>query len=415
MQKIIIILFVIHLAVSSSGNAQNLVINPSLEKYDTCPFNMGQINFSNNWFSPAYPSSTSEYYNACDLTNQVGVPISGNGAVFQYARTGCAYGGIALYVSDNPNYREYIEATLLTPLIAGKNYCIKFYVNKVGIVQFAIDAIGAYLSNDSVLYSAPPPTLLTKIPQINNPTNNIITDTVNWVKISGSFTASGGEQFITIGNFNNDASTNTQYMGGGLPGGAYYFIDDVSVYPCDAPVYIADAGSDQTICIGAIDSVQIGSAAHNEYIYWWTPATGLSNDSIANPKARPAVTTTYYLHQKDFKFDETVDSITVVVEDCPANNLIIVNAFTPNADGVNDVFHIKGTNIKELHAKIINRWGQVLYEWNDPAGGGTGSNAGWDGRYKGMDVGAGAYFYVVTVVYEDGTIEEKKGAIELIR
>jgi len=72
------------------------------------------------------------------------------------------------------------------------------------------------------------------------------------------------------------------------------------------------------------------------------------------------------------------------------------------------VFHIKGTNIKTLHAKIINRWGQVLFEWND-------LNAGWDGRYKGMDVGAGAYFYVVTVVYEDGNVEERKGALELIK
>jgi len=114
------------------------------------------------------------------------------------------------------------------------------------------------------------------------------------------------------------------------------------------------------------------------------------------------------LHQKDFKFDETVDSVTVVVEDCPVNNLIIVNAFTPNADGVNDVFHIKGTNIKTLHAKIINRWGQELYKWDDAQG-------GWDGRYKGKDVGAGAYFYVVTVTYNDGTIEEKKGALELVR
>jgi len=252
----------------------------------------------------------------------VGVPLNNFG--YQYARTGNAYAGIGLYVSDNLNYREYIEGRFIQSLIAGKNYCVEFYVVRVKS-QYAIDAIGAYLSTDSLLSLS----LLSYLPQISNPINNIITDTINWIKISGSFTSTGGEQFITIGNFNDDANTNAQYIEGPLPGGAYYFIDDVSV--------------------------------------------------TLIPEVIP-----------------------------PINEPVIFNAFTPNADGVNDVFHVKGSNIKELHAKIINRWGQELFEWDD-------LNAGWDGRYKGKDVGAGAYFYVVTVTYNDGTIEEKKGALELVR
>jgi hypothetical protein len=96
---------------------------------------------------------------------------------------------------------------------------------------------------------------------------------------------------------------------------SYYYIDDVSVYPCNTPVYAANAGASIAICKG--DSAQIGSAPHAQYLYSWQPATGLSNDSIANPYAKPTVTTTYYLHQKDFKFDETIDSVTVTVNSIP--------------------------------------------------------------------------------------------------
>ncbi|NVO04444.1 MAG: gliding motility-associated C-terminal domain-containing protein, partial [Bacteroidetes bacterium] len=53
-------------------------------------------------------------------------------------------------------------------------------------------------------------------------------------------------------------------------------------------------------------------------------------------------------------------------------------------------------------------WGQELYNWNEPTG-------GWNGKYKGKEVSAGTYFYVVTVVYNDGSVEEKKGAVTLIR
>ncbi|NVO03107.1 MAG: gliding motility-associated C-terminal domain-containing protein, partial [Bacteroidetes bacterium] len=145
------------------------------------------------------------------------------------------------------------------------------------------------------------------------------------------------------------------------------------------------------------------------YTYQWLPATGLSNDTIGDPWAHPTQTTTYYLHLN--KYLETIDSITVFVKDCseqPANELIIINAFTPNNDGVNDVFNIKGSHIKEINATIFNRWGQELYTWDEITG-------GWNGKYKGKEVSAGTYFYVITVVYNNGSIKEKKGALELIR
>jgi len=379
--------------------------------YDTCPNTTAQIDYAIPWFSPIYPSATSEYYNACDVSNAVGVPINGWGACFQYARTGNAYSGIGVYTSNSSNYREYIETKLVQPMIAGNEYCVEFYINKPGVWQFAIDAIGAYISTDSVLTSTFP-FLLVLPTQVNNPTNNIIADTVNWVKISGSFIASGSEQFITIGNFKDDANTNVQYMGGPLPGAAYYFIDDVSVYPCDAQVFVADAGSNQTICVGKTDSVQLGSTGQNEYIYWWTPTTGLSNANIANPKASPAVTTTYYLHQKDFKFDETIDSVTVFVktncDTASVDDIFVPTAFSPNGDLNNDVLYVRSHNIKDMKFCIYNRWGEKVFESKD-------LNVGWDGTYKNDACNTGVYVWYLSATLKDGNLLTKKGDVTLFR
>jgi len=381
------------------------VPNPSFEYYTNCPNNLAQIEHAIPWFTPLHPLSTSDYFNSCDLTNDFSVPYQNIEGNFQYAHTGKAISGLVLFDTLDPNYREYIEVKLNEPLVTGNVYCVEFYVNLTISSVKAIDAIGAYLSMDSILLSTVTP--LSYSPQVCNPTNNIIADTINWIKISGSFIASGGEQFLTIGNFKEDSFVNAISLSGVLPS-AYYLFDDISVYPCDAPVFVADAGSNQTICIGASDSVQIGSTPKNEYLYWWTPATGLSDDSIANPKARPAVTTTYYLHQKDFKFDETVDSVTVVVTSDCADDIFIPNIFSPNNDGNNDVLYVRSHNLKDMKFCIYNRWGEMVFESKD-------INKGWDGRYKKGECNTGVYVYYLTGTLKDGKQVFKKGDVTLFR
>ena len=72
------------------------------------------------------------------------------------------------------------------------------------------------------------------------------------------------------------------------------------------------------------------------------------------------------------------------------SKLEMPNAFSPNGDGINDIYKAKDgyQSLIEFHAYIFNRWGQKLYEWTDPAG-------GWDGKYKGNDVKDGVYFVLV--------------------
>ena len=210
---------------------QNLVPNGDFEVYDTCPNNGGQISYSTPWYSPT--TATPDYLNQCSTI--FSVPFNPGG--YQYARTGVAYAGIACYFYPSfSSYREYIQVQLTDSLIAQKKYCITFYVNLADTHSstyniVAITEIGLYLSDNSISSSFQLP--LPFIPQITSPTNVYLSDTANWVEVSGNYIAQGGEKFITIGNFKNDTLINTTTIvnNNGIPL-AYYYIDDVSVVDC---------------------------------------------------------------------------------------------------------------------------------------------------------------------------------------
>ena len=92
------------------------------------------------------------------------------------------------------------------------------------------------------------------------------------------------------------------------------------------------------------------------------------------------------------------------------SSLLMPNAFSPNGDGINDIYKTKSgyQNITEFHAYIFNRWGQKLFEWTDPA-------TGWDGTYKGSPVKDGVYFCLVKAKGADGKIYNFKKDVNLLR
>lgn len=104
---------------------------------------------------------------------------------------------------------------------------------------------------------------------------------------------------------------------------------------------------------------------------------------------------------------ETAEPLTVTISE---SYLDFPNAFSPNGDGINDIYKAKDgyQSIVEFHAAIFNRWGKVLYEWDDPAG-------GWDGTYNGKDVKQGVYFVVVKAKGADGINFKFKRDVNLLR
>jgi gliding motility-associated-like protein len=86
----------------------------------------------------------------------------------------------------------------------------------------------------------------------------------------------------------------------------------------------------------------------------------------------------------------------------------VPNVFTPNGDGQNDVFKVHGEAIDEFEAKIYNRWGRKIYEWND-------INGYWDGKITGTEASPGVYYIVIKAKDRRGKTYKYEGYIHLIR
>lgn len=141
--------------------------------------------------------------------------------------------------------------------------------------------------------------------------------------------------------------------------------------------------------------------------YTWTPSYALSNDSIANPVANPAVTTTYYVNATDSTTCVGTDSVTVVA-DFKNHGIILPNSFTPNNDGLNDCFGIKYyRDVQNLEFIIFNRYGIVVFKTNNTAD-------CWDGNYKGKPADQGSYVYFIKAKTLCGEVLMKE-SIMLIR
>jgi len=109
--------------------------------------------------------------------------------------------------------------------------------------------------------------------------------------------------------------------------------------------------------------------------------------------------------QEDYWLDR--GSLLVTISE---SKLEMPNAFSPNGDGINDIYRAKRDycSLVEFHAAIFNRWGQKLFEWDDP-------ELGWDGKYKGKDVKQGVYFVVVKAKGADGIKYNIRRDVNLLR
>ena len=123
-------------------------------------------------------------------------------------------------------------------------------------------------------------------------------------------------------------------------------------------------------------------------------------------------TTTVELHVSFVQGRDTIDYVMdePFVVTISESKLEMPNAFTPNGDGINDVYRSKAgyESIEEYSAAGFNRWGRKLYEWDDPSG-------GWDGTAGGSKAPDGAYYLVVNARGADGRQYKLKKTINLLR
>jgi hypothetical protein len=164
------------------------------------------------WYLPT--KGTSDYFNSCSRF-QVNVPNNFIGHM--YARDGNAYMGIILIEkpsqdsikSKMSNYREYLQTELITPLLRGKKYEVKFNYAIATYSTYAANNIGIHFSKEKIKKTRSSK-LLNYSPQIKADTSILNTTTDMWFEVADTFIAQGGEKYLTIGNFYNDKKT--QYL-----------------------------------------------------------------------------------------------------------------------------------------------------------------------------------------------------------
>jgi gliding motility-associated-like protein len=147
--------------------------------------------------------------------------------------------------------------------------------------------------------------------------------------------------------------------------------------------------------------------------YNWTPPTDLSCTNCPNPFAMPKFNTTYRVAVTDNNGCVSTASIDVFVS-CNSNNYFIPNTFSPNGDGMNDRFYVRGTGINRIQTmRIFNRWGQMVFEkrFANP----NNAADGWDGTFKGKPADADTYIYMIDIICENAQIITYKGDVTLIR
>ncbi|MFN8116512.1 MAG: T9SS type A sorting domain-containing protein [Bacteroidia bacterium] len=236
------------------GKSQNLISNGSFENlimpinwsswgggfFDNSVFPEQQIVSdwtvfnSPDYFTADYPYANQLYWQP---TNWFGNSVT---------KTGKSYAGISLF-NKAGSTKEYISQQLTLSLQHDTVYCLSFYTTRADRMPYAIKNLGA-------LFSVNSPTMVNNYisanPQVVN-VSGFITDTISWVEIQGCFTAQGGEQYITIGNFNSNANTDTLRIPSTNPltgtgtDVAYYYIDSVTLWQNNFPTAINEIGKEK--------------------------------------------------------------------------------------------------------------------------------------------------------------------------
>lgn len=236
-----------------SGTAQvqfEFVENGSFEKFDECFKHYGQIEAALAW--EQLLGSSSDYFNSECSHGETIAGVPDNYVGHQYANSGNGYAGFYLFnanfTSSNRKdfmYREHIRTKLIRPLKRNVKYDVRAFVSLAESSSFITNQFSFCFSNQENMHLEQSSSILSCERKLTvSLSGEFNHDNENWVEISGTYMAYGGEQYLTIGLFYEDVdfrkyrkiikkhvvesppkklNQKTRYC--------YYYIDDVSVKP----------------------------------------------------------------------------------------------------------------------------------------------------------------------------------------
>ncbi len=233
--RLSILTFLLFIFGAGAIEAQNLLPNPSFEDTIT---RTTPLYLPLDWIAP-----TNEGFNYFTPLNNSISPTYGypsNYPGYQLAKTGQAIIGIQIYdhyLQTRSPRREYLQAQLLDSLKKDSIYCFRVYLSFADSMHVASRGqLGVYFSSNSVGSNNIKP--LPYTPQVKVNPNRFVNDRINWMEFNQQYQAMGGEQYITIGNFFDTTSLDTQFVAGGgnqiWMNKTFYYLDDVWLGNCDS-------------------------------------------------------------------------------------------------------------------------------------------------------------------------------------
>ena len=263
---------------------------------------------------PGSTDASSDYYNACAPPAPLDLGIPANMAGYQFPAAGNAYAGIYLYMHSQDAYpvREYLMTPLSTTLAVGEPYTVSLKVVLAEFTNTAVNSLGVYFSTTPLPYSSAYPSTNANIPVMPQHTfPDMLTDSVNWTTLSFVYTATGNEQYMTIGVFADDSDVTAVPFNPFSPVQlSYIFVDEVYVIPAST---VSVTGNDK-ICAG--ESTTLTAIGQTTYAWATAAAPGTLIGNGPSVTVSPTDTTTYYVYG-----DTDTGSFTVNVKPTPVVNL----------------------------------------------------------------------------------------------
>ncbi len=178
------------------------------------------------------------------------------------------------------------------------------------------------------------------------------------------------------------------------------------------PLPVVNAGADTAVAAG-VGFVLRPSYSADVNSYRWTPSNFLNCTNCATPTATPREGITYSIAVRNAFGCEASDSKTINLV-CNAESVFLPNTFTPNGDGMNDIWYPRGSGIRTIrYLKVFNRWGQVVFERTNFNA--DDRSAGWDGTFKGTLLSPDVYVYTLGMTCQNGQALETKGNVMIVR
>lgn len=275
----------------------------------------------------------------------------------------------------------------------------------------ATDASGCPIEMSFTLNA--PPEIVPEVNFIDPTCEGFDTGIIQVENVTGG--TPGYSYSLTANNFSSDT------LFTGLEGGIYsLFVEDangcvifVQEEITTPQIPIITFGDDLELCLG--DSVIIQPGLNNVTIkdIIWTQQDLLNCDTCLNPFAQPVNTTQFDL--TIISEDDCEDTNSIRINLIKNRKFYVPNIFSPNNDGMNDVFTIYGSKeVEEIeNLRIYDRWGNLVFnEFNIQPG---NEEEGWKGRFKNKELNPGVFAWYAEIAFKDAEVFTFSGSITLAR